>query len=66
LLRRIAAELPHIGVDRSRLVERHFRSVVHMINAEEEEWLEVEGVGKVTAREVVEAVRKGEEENERL
>lgn len=66
LLRRIAAELPHIGVDRSRLVERHFRSVVHMINAEEEEWMEVEGVGKVTAREVVEAVRKGEEENERL
>ncbi len=62
LIRRIASELPHIGHDRSLVVERYFSSVLHMINAGEEEWIGIEGIGKITAREVVKAIREGEKE----
>lgn len=56
LLRRVAAELPGIGVDRSVAVERHFGSVAAMFAADVKEWMKVEGVGKVIARAVVEAL----------
>ena len=60
LIRRIAAELPHIGFDRGRLVEQHFGSVAEMVNASMEEWEKIRGIGRLTAREVFEAInRKG-------
>ncbi len=60
LIRRIASELPLIGFDRSRVVEACFKSVRDMINADEKTWANVPGIGKVTAKSVVKAV-KGEE-----
>jgi len=50
LLRKIAAELPGVGVGRSALVEKHFGSVYNMFMATEKDWLKIDGVGKVTAR----------------
>lgn len=60
ILRRVAKELPGIGWDRSGVVARHFSSVVDMVNAPEAEWLEIKGIGKGIARNVVKAL-EGEE-----
>ena len=57
LIRRIAAELPAIGWGRSLEVEKRFGSVEEMVNAGEEEWTEIEGIGKVTAHQVWESLR---------
>lgn len=58
LLRRMAKELPGIGWGRSRAVEDYFDSVADMVNAEESEWLEIAGVAKGIAPQVVEAIRE--------
>jgi ERCC4-type nuclease len=60
LVRRVAVELPGIGIDRAKLVEKEFRSVVEMVEAPEHRWEGIPGIGKQTARMVVRAVR-GEE-----
>jgi len=60
LLRRMAKELPGIGWDRSGHVSRHFRSVVDMVNAPKEEWEGIKGIGKGTAKKVVEALEGAE------
>ncbi len=57
LVRRIAAELPGIGHDKSGKVEEKFGSVRRMINAEEKEWMEIEGVGKTIAKNIKEAIQ---------
>lgn len=54
--RRIAKELPGIGWERSAAVARHFKSPVEMVLADEREWEQIEGIGKVTARRVREAL----------
>ena len=58
LIRRIASELPHIGLRRSIEVEKRFRSVKELMEAKEEEWTEIEGVGGVTAREIIKAIKE--------
>ena len=45
----VAARFPGIGDVRSKAVAERFPTVLDMVNADEEEWLEVEGVGAVTA-----------------
>lgn len=51
---KIAMQLP--GLDtKAQLVAEHFRTARNMANANESEWKAIKGVGKVTAREVVEA-----------
>ena len=57
-LRYIAAELPGIGWERALAVEKKFRTVQQMMDATEEEWREVEGIGKVTAQMVWRALRE--------
>lgn len=57
LLRRIAKELPGIGWVRSKLVEQRFGTVYDMISAGPQEWVKIEGVGKLTAKRVFEAMR---------
>lgn len=57
LIRRIAAELPHIGWQRSLDVEKKFGSVEEMVMAGEEDWTSIEGIGKATAKQVMEALR---------
>lgn len=57
LLRCMAAELPGIGWGRSLAVEKQFPSVEAMVLASEWEWRHVEGIGKITAKNVWEAMR---------
>lgn len=59
LVRRMAAELPGIGWDKSGKVATHFDSVVGMVNAPESEWREIEGIGKGIAQNVVKAMEGG-------
>lgn len=56
LLKQIAADLPNIGWERATAVEKQFGSVRRMFEASEEEWREVEGIGKLTSRKVWEAL----------
>jgi len=56
ILRRVAAELPGIGFDRSALVARKFRSIQEMSMAGEEEWSSIPGIGPKTAKAVCAAL----------
>ncbi len=56
LLRRIAAELPGIGWLRSISVEREFGTVENLMLANVDDLLRIEGIGKVTAKAVYEAL----------
>lgn len=58
LLRRVAALLPGIAWGRSRAVAMHFESVWDMVNATEEEWVEIDGIGKGIAKSVYQALRE--------
>lgn len=60
LLRRMAAELPGIAWVRSEAVAKRFRTVAAMTAATEAEWQEIDGIGKVTAKKVVEALHEEE------
>lgn len=57
MLRRMAALLPGIGWVRSEAVAHRFKSIEHMINADEAEWEEIEGIGKTIAKNVREAIQ---------
>jgi ERCC4-type nuclease len=61
VLRRVAAQLPMIGYERSGAVEKHFRTVYAMATAEEKQWREIEGIGKGIAQKVVRAIRENVE-----
>lgn len=60
LIRRIAKELYKIGWEKSLAVETRFKSVREMVNANEQTWKEVDGIGKELARRIV-AELKGTE-----
>jgi len=53
VLQYMAACLPGIGWKRSKAVEKHFACLIDMVLADEREWCKVEGIGKETARKVV-------------
>lgn len=57
LVRRMAKELNGIGWSRSAAVAQHFFSIRAMVDATEEEWMTIEGVGKGTAMKVVAALQ---------
>jgi ERCC4-type nuclease len=57
LLRRIAAQLPGIGWARSAAVAKAFGSVEQMVAASEAEWTKIDGIGRVIAKQAVEALR---------
>ena len=52
LLRRVAAELPGIGWQKSREVAKHFGSVLEMSLATEREWRRIPGIGKILAERI--------------
>lgn len=54
---KVANCLPGVGHGRAMAVARHFGSVRDMVNAEPSEWEEIDGIGKVIARTVEEAVK---------
>lgn len=53
---RIAADLPGVGWERALAAAASFPSVKAMINASEQEWCDVPGIGKVIAKQIVRAV----------
>jgi len=57
LIRRVAAELPGIGWERSAEVAQKFRSVKEMVDADVKSWLEIGGIGKKTAEKAVSSLR---------
>lgn len=56
LLRRVAAELPGIGWQKSREVAKHFGSVMEMVLASEREWRRIPGIGKTLADRIVKEI----------
>lgn len=54
---RVAATLPAIGWEKALAAAASFNSVREMINASEQQWCDVPGVGKVIAKAIVQAVR---------
>jgi len=56
LARRVAAELPGIGIGKSGAVADHFKTVRKMVEADEQEWTEVAGIGKTLAKKINEAL----------
>jgi len=57
LLVRMAVELPGIGWERAAAAEKYFGSVRAMVNSTKEQWLGIEGIGKATAKAVMEALK---------
>lgn len=53
LLRRVAAELPGVGWQKSREVARYFTSVLEMSLASEREWRQIPGIGKTLAKRIM-------------
>lgn len=64
LMQRIVAELPGIGLKRSKRVSEHFGgSIYQLMTASKEKWMEIEGIGKTLANTIINALHypeKGE------
>lgn len=58
LTRKWANAIDSIGVKKSDLVERHFRSPLALANADEAEWLRIPGIGVKTAQDIVREIWK--------
>jgi len=59
LVRRVAKELPGVGLVRSAEVAKKFSSVEQMINAGVKEWSSVPTLGKGTAAKIFQAIHGG-------
>lgn len=53
LMRKIAAQLPGIGWEKSKQVESYFRDVATMATAMEYDWMSIEGIGRKSAERIV-------------
>jgi len=58
LRRRIAAELPGIGISKSGAVADHFPTVRALVDASPEEWTAIPGIGKTLATRITEALNE--------
>lgn len=58
LARRVAAELPHIGVKRSAEVARAFHTMEQMVEAEPKDWMKIPGVGRRIAAKIYKAIHQ--------
>lgn len=56
LVQKWASDLAGIGVKKSDLAARQFRSALDLANADESEWLRIPGVGVKTAQEIVRSI----------
>ena len=59
-LRRVAVQLPMIGWERSRDVEQAFRTIRRMAEADEQDWMQIPGIGKGIARKVRTVINEGD------
>jgi len=57
LARMVAAQLPGVGYKKSLAVVQKFGTVVEMVNASENEWSEIDGIGDVLANKIYNALR---------
>jgi ERCC4-type nuclease len=62
LVRRVAAEVQGIGWEKSRDVERRFKSCIDMVLATDKEWMEIPGVGPTIAQRAVKSFAGQEED----
>jgi ERCC4-type nuclease len=56
LARRVAKELPKIGITRSAVVASRFKTVEEMVNASESDWRSIDGIGKDIAKTIYAAI----------
>jgi ERCC4-type nuclease len=54
LVRRVAAELPGIGFEKSGMIAGHFTTVRAMVDAKVKDWTALPGIGKTIAKGIVE------------
>ena len=59
LTRMVAAQMPSIGKEKSASVAAKFKSVRAMVEASEEDWMSIPGVGRTIAHKVYVALRGG-------
>jgi len=57
LRRMVAAQIPSIGWELAARAAEHFPTVIDMINAGEEEWTNVKGIGKLKAQKIYRSLR---------
>jgi ERCC4-type nuclease len=57
ILRRMAKELNYIEWERSLTVEKRFKTVQEMVNATEEDWMDIFGFGRVIAHSAVQELQ---------
>lgn len=62
VLRRIAAQLPGIGWQKSGAIAKHFDNAFDMMCATEKDWLKIPGIGKELVRKIRVALVEGENE----
>ena len=58
LARRVAKELPGIGIKRSAEVAKVFHTLEQMVEATPKDWMRVEGVGKGIAAKIYQAIHQ--------
>lgn len=61
IVRRVAKELEGVGWDKSIAVAEKFKTVREMINANEQTWREIKGIGKGIARSIILEVTGGQQ-----
>jgi len=59
MLRRIAKELPGIGWERSLLIEKHFKTVQDMANADRFQWELIPGIGRGLSMQLSKVLKEG-------
>lgn len=60
LVRRLAKELPGVGMGKSGPVAHHFPTALDMVAAGPGEWASIEGIGQTMAIRIVKALQEGE------
>lgn len=58
LKRLILGLLPGVGWKKSGPADEHFKSIVELVMAEEDEWIKIPGIGKTLAKQIVTAFRE--------
>lgn len=59
LLRRVAGQLDGIGHDKAMVIDQAFRTVEELVNAEPEQLMEIEGIGKGLSASIIKQLRGG-------
>jgi ERCC4-type nuclease len=58
LIQRVAKEFKGVGWERTRAIKDYFASVREMVNAIEDDWMKIDGVGKGIAKSIVKEINE--------